>query len=149
MKHNIRLSPFIMASSGAPFNITLGQDLFGDGLNNARPSSPRLRAGSVSTPFGMFNLNPAPGAAMIPRNYGQGPGTFSVNFRLSKTFGIGPVKGEAATATPSGGAGPGGGRGPGGMGMGGGVDQAVLEEWAGAADAAACLAATPPTTVST
>ena len=121
MKHNIRLSPFIMASSGAPFNITLGQDLFGDGLNNARPSFATAPGpGVVSTPFGMFNLNPAPGAAMIPRNYGQGPGTFSVNFRLSKTFGIGPVKGEAATATPSGGAGPGGGRGPGGMGMGGG-----------------------------
>jgi hypothetical protein len=124
MKHNIRFSPFIMASSGAPFNITLGEDLFGDGLNNARPSFATAPGpGVVSTPWGMFNLNPAPGEAMIPRNYGQGPGTFSINFRLSKTFGFGPVKGEAATATPApgGGPGPGGGRGGfGGPGGGGG-----------------------------
>ncbi|MGO9094068.1 MAG: TonB-dependent receptor domain-containing protein [Bryobacteraceae bacterium] len=116
MKHNIRLSPFIMAASGAPFNITLGQDLFGDGLLTARPSFATAPGpGVVSTPWGMFNLNPAPGAAMIPRNYGQGPGNFSVNFRLSKTFGFGPVKGEAAAATPGAGQGPGGGRGPGGI----------------------------------
>jgi hypothetical protein len=121
MKHNIRFSPFIMVASGAPFNVTLGQDLFGDGLLTARPSFATAPGpGVVSTPFGMFNLNPVPGAAMIPRNYGQGPGTFSVNFRLSKTFGFGPARGEATAATPGGGPGPGGGRGPGGMGMGGG-----------------------------
>ena len=34
-----RLSPFLIASSGPPFNITTGEDLFGDAQFNSRPAS--------------------------------------------------------------------------------------------------------------
>ena len=136
-KYNIRFSPFIMASSGAPFNITLGQDLYGDSLLTARPAfaADPNAPGVIVTRFGAFDPIPKPGEQIIPRNYGQGPGTFSVNFRLSKTFGFGRNRSEtAAAAGPGGGdmgggmrgmrggpGGGGGGRGPGGgMGMGGG-----------------------------
>src|SRR5205823_14007231 len=38
-KWGIRLSPFIIANSGAPFNIYMSRDLYGDTLLNlARPS---------------------------------------------------------------------------------------------------------------
>jgi Carboxypeptidase regulatory-like domain/TonB dependent receptor len=135
-KYNIRLSPFLIASSGAPFNITAGQDLYGNGLLTARPAfaADPAAPGVVVTPFGVFDPHPQSGAQIIPRNYGQGPGMFSVNFRLSKTFGFGRSRGEtAAAAAPGGGpmggmrgmggpGGPGGGHGPGGPrgGFGGG-----------------------------
>ena len=32
------ISPFVVANSGAPFNITLGQDVYGTGIFNARPA---------------------------------------------------------------------------------------------------------------
>ncbi|MGA3328749.1 MAG: carboxypeptidase-like regulatory domain-containing protein, partial [Terriglobia bacterium] len=37
LPHRISLSPFVVASSGTPLNITVGQDLFGTGSFNARP----------------------------------------------------------------------------------------------------------------
>lgn len=40
----------------------------------------------VCTPFGNFNVRPAPGEALIPRNYGQSPGYFVVNLTASKTW---------------------------------------------------------------
>ena len=124
----IRLNPFIIASSGRPFNITTGRDTNGDGLFTDRPSfatgadcanpGPNI----VCTRYGNFNLNPAPGEQLIPRNYGEGPAFFSVNMRISRTFGFGAVPGRVAGGTtPGEGGGPGAG-GPGGMrgGRGGG-----------------------------
>jgi hypothetical protein len=57
-----------------------------------------------------------PGQAVVPVNFAEGPGRFSLNLRLSKTFGFGK-KAEAANAG-AGGPGAGGtfGRGPGGPG---------------------------------
>ncbi|MGB9179536.1 MAG: carboxypeptidase-like regulatory domain-containing protein, partial [Pyrinomonadaceae bacterium] len=90
----IRLNPFIIASSGRPFNITIGRDVNGDRLFTDRPSfagpnadcnDPDIRC----TSFGNFNVNPQPGDAIIPRNFGQGPSSFTVNMRVSKTFGFG------------------------------------------------------------
>ena len=52
----------------------------------------------VCTPFGNFNRNPAPGEALIPRNYGQGPGFFSVNMRVSKTWSFGSTAASAAAS---------------------------------------------------
>jgi hypothetical protein len=117
-----RLSPFLIASSGQPFNITTGDDLFGNAQFSARPafgdcstSAPNL----VQTKFGCFNTTPAAGAALIPINDFTGPARFTMNLRLSKTFGFGRKKEEAATGPigPSGGT---FGRGPGGGGRGGG-----------------------------
>ncbi len=122
-KLNLRLSPFIMAHSGAPFDITTGADNVGDGLFNARPAfATGPGPGVVSNPYGNFILNPTPGETIIPRNYGNGPSYFTVNLRLSRTFGFGPHR--EASANNSGGGGGGGGRGGpgggGGMRMGGG-----------------------------
>jgi hypothetical protein len=64
----------------------------------------------IITRLGCFNPNPAPGAPVIPINYGDGPAQFSVNLRLSRTWGWG----EKAEAAPRNGGG-GGGRGPGGF----------------------------------
>jgi len=61
--------------------------------------------------MGIFNVDPT-GQALVPINYLTGPGQFSMNLRLSKTFGFGGEK--------SGAGGPGGGfHGRGGGGLGG------------------------------
>ena len=133
VKGNVRLSPFIIVRSGQPFDITTGRDLLGDTVFTARPAfaGDLTGPGVVQTPFGNFNLSAASDAAMIPRNYGQGPGYFSINLRAGRTFGFGPRREAAANpAMPGaggggrggdhGGGGRGGPGGPGGMRMGGG-----------------------------
>jgi Carboxypeptidase regulatory-like domain len=123
-----RLSPFLIASSGPPFNITTGDDLFGDAQFSARPAfgdcttaAPNL----IQTRYGCFNTAPTAGAALIPINDFTGPSRFTMNVRLSKTFGFGKKK-ETAPTGPNGpgggtfGRGPGGGGGRGGFGGRGG-----------------------------
>jgi hypothetical protein len=122
----IRLSPFLVAHSGIPFNITTGTDLYGTGsvTPTARPSVVGSAGSNIYlTPFGYLNVNPAPGQTLIERNAGQGPGFLELNFRLSKTWGFGTTNFEGpsggTTARQGGGppgGGPGGGRGPGGGG---------------------------------
>ncbi len=124
----IRLNPFIIASSGRPFNITLGRDANGDSLFTDRPSFAPEGADCNAltircTRFGNFNLTPAPGEEIIPRNFGQGPAFFAVNLRVTKTFGFGTVpsrtNNNAAGGQQGGGQGGRGGRAGGGGGGGG------------------------------
>jgi hypothetical protein len=119
LPHGFRLSPFMIVSSGIPFNITAGTDPFQNNAFNVRPSFAACTAAN-QTKFGCFNANPAPGTPLIPINYGEGPGGFTLNVRVSKTFGFGP----AIEGASSSGGGPGGGgtfgRGPGGPRGGGG-----------------------------
>jgi carboxypeptidase family protein len=127
----VSLNPFIIATSGRPFNITTGQDLNGDRQFNERPSfapagidcnSPLPNI--ICTPFGNFNVRPSDGEAIIPRNFGQGPGYFSVNLRISKTWSFGSMPSStAANRDNSGRQGvPGaGGRGSGPVGPPGGI----------------------------
>ncbi len=123
----VSLNPFILANSGRPFNITTGQDTNGDRLFTERPSfapsgvdcnnpAPNI----VCTQFGNFNLRPNPGDPLIPRNFGEGPGLFSVNLRISKTWSFGSVPSTTAanqrgrgTESAGGAAGAGGRRGGG------------------------------------
>ncbi|HTA59778.1 MAG TPA: carboxypeptidase regulatory-like domain-containing protein [Candidatus Baltobacteraceae bacterium] len=120
LPRGFRLSPFVIASSGIPFNITTGTDPFQDNLYNVRPAFATCSPSS-QTKFGCFDANPPSTATQIPAYFGEGPGRFSMNLRVSKTFGFGP-----AIEGASGGAGGGGmsggtfGRGPGGPGRGGG-----------------------------
>ena len=73
------------------------------------------------TPYGTFNTVPIPGQTIVPINYGGGPSLFTLNLRLSKTFGLGPkVDSKAAGGPRGGGGGAGGGGGRGGGGGGGG-----------------------------
>jgi hypothetical protein len=123
-KWGLRLSPFFVAHSGTPFNITTGTDLFLQGQIDptARPSVIGTPASFIYGVPDRLNLNPdplvpVPGTSdMIPRNAGTGPGFIGLNVRVSKTWGFGTTKFEG----PSGGARANtGGGGPRGGGFGG------------------------------
>ena len=101
------LSPFVIANSGPGFNITTGQDRNLDRQFNERPSfaGPNADCSSVTircTRFGNFNLAPLPGETIIPRNFGQAPGLFVVNLRVSRTFAFGNKGNAAAQSRPAG-----------------------------------------------
>jgi hypothetical protein len=116
----LRLSPFMIASSGSPYNVTLSQDLIGSSQLNQRPSFSSAPAGGpiVTVPgFATYNTVPGVNATPIPINDNTGPSHFTLNVRLAKTFNFGPETKGANAGGPGGG--PGGG-GPGGGGRGGG-----------------------------
>ncbi len=122
LPYAFRLNPFIIVSSGVPFNVTVGQDVNGDSIFNDRPG-PVTASTSPSnirvTQWGTFNAVPTPGAPTIPINVGTGTTLFTVNLRLSKTFGFGKEVGAGQGAVGGQGGGGGGrGGGPGG-GLGG------------------------------
>ena len=126
-----RIAPFLVASSGSPFDILVGQDLNGDSLFNDRPAfaTDLSRPSVVKTAYGTFDALPLPGQTIIPRNYGNGPGQLNLNVHLTKIFSFGG-EGSAAADGSRGQGGyrgggrrggpPGGGLGPGGLGGGGG-----------------------------
>jgi Carboxypeptidase regulatory-like domain len=121
LPHAFRLSPFLVAQSGPPFNINVPTDLNGTTVLNSRPSfasSLSNPADVVVTQFGSFNTVPVPGEKIVPINYGATPPRFTLNVRLGKTFGFGRKPETAPTAGGPGG-GPGGGRGGGEHGRGG------------------------------
>ena len=113
-------------NSGTPYNVTVGQDLSGDTLFNDRPAFGTNPPGSCPFPTAAAcNHFTVPGGLLtpvpytpIPINYLTGPTQFTLNLRLSKTFGFGPEVGGKNNAQSGGG--PGGGGGGGGRGGGGG-----------------------------
>ena len=101
------LNPFIVANTGPGFNITTGLDRNLDRQFNERPSFAAADAPCSltikCTRFGKFNINPLPGETIIPRNYGQAPGAFVVNLRVSRAFAFGVInRNKAAAARPAG-----------------------------------------------
>jgi len=121
--YGISFSPMLVTNSGQPFNITIGQDLNGDNQFNDRPAfAASASKDTMQTKYGLFDLDPAWNQARIPYNYGNGPGQFSMNLRVSKSIGIGPkvADGSGAQSGGPGGGGPPPGGGPGGGGPGGG-----------------------------
>ena len=81
-------NPLVILQSGAPFNITTSQDIYGDTVLTARPgfaTNPN-QPGVIATSYGLFDPDPTPGEALVPRNYGRGPGLFTVNLRVARTF---------------------------------------------------------------
>jgi len=130
LPYAFRLSPFVVATSGQPFNITTGQDLNGDSIFNDRPtfssaSCPQPPSSAIKcTPLGTFNT--APTGLPIPINYGDGPNRFTLNLRLSKTFGLGRKLERPGGNFPGGpGGGPGGGGPPHDHGGNGGFGRAM------------------------
>jgi Carboxypeptidase regulatory-like domain len=127
LPYQFRLSPFMVVSSGSPFNITTPIDVNGDQIYNDRPglvSSATCHNVSTSgaqnniycTPLGTFDA--LGGGRLLPINYGTGPAHFVLNLRFTKTFGFGPRTKSASGQGP----GQGGGearRGGGGGGRGG------------------------------
>ena len=101
----ISFFPLVIASTGAPFNIITGLDNNLDSLFTDRPAfaTDMTRPSVRQTAFGNFDLLPLPGAKPIPRNFGQGPGYFSANLRMAKTFGFGSASKAPTKAQGSGG----------------------------------------------
>jgi hypothetical protein len=113
----IRLNPNISYQSAPPFNITQGIDEYGDSLTNTRPAfepagysgpgsnvpcTPGLAAEGATCianggKYGNFVINPyqpltgalLPGLKIIPVNYGTAFSQFTVNMRVSRTWGFG------------------------------------------------------------
>jgi hypothetical protein len=119
----LSISPFLIMSSGTPYNITTGIDSNGDGVAAERPSLATnvSASGCTGTGFkyeagyGCFNLNPAPGTA-IERNYGRGPANETLMLRVARTWAFVNKEGTAQQQGPGGPGGggppPGGGGGP-------------------------------------
>jgi hypothetical protein len=133
LPYGFRLSPFMIFNSGSPYNVTVGQDLNGDSLFNERPTLAAGASGSCLSPtMACHYAVPTVPFVPIPINYLTGPNRFTLNLRLSKTFGFGPErKGAAGVQAGAGGppgggpfgsgsGGPRGGGGGGGFGRGGG-----------------------------
>jgi hypothetical protein len=109
LKWAIRVSPFIVAQTGAPFDITAGSDLFGTTRFNGRPgiAPDATKPGLIQTVYGLLDPNPTPGEPLLPRNYGRGPAQFNVNLRIAKTIGLGRERGGAGDSRPTASAGQG------------------------------------------
>ncbi|MGB0013021.1 MAG: carboxypeptidase regulatory-like domain-containing protein [Candidatus Sulfotelmatobacter sp.] len=124
LPYNFRLSPFMVLSSGLPFDITTRNDLNNDSIFNDRPGlvSTATCASSVTltptsstycTPLGTFNAAPTAGEKLVPINYAIGPSHEVVNLRLTRTFGFGPKSSGPTGSQGHGGPGGGGhGHGP-------------------------------------
>ncbi len=155
--HGIRLSPFLIAASGNPYSVTLSQDLIGSAQFNQRPgiapagtcpTNTGVIGSVVCTRFGAFDTQPKSGEPIAPIDFLDGPAHFSMNVRLSKTWGFGEIPERTNTAGGGGGGagggggggprpgggggggrgGPGGGGGP-GFGMGGGLPSATNKRY--------------------
>ena len=126
LPYAFRLSPFMVASSGSPFNITSPNDLNGDSVFNDRPgfiSTAKCATTTISptdanvycTALGTFDARPDLAVTpekILPINYGTSEAHFTLNLRLTKTFGFGPkTKGATSGQGPGGPGGPGGGGG--------------------------------------
>jgi carboxypeptidase family protein len=108
LPYGLTFSPFLVFTSGHPYSVTLGQDLNGDSIYNDRPAFAPDACVTCVQPVKSDFISPTLGGSLIPVNYYFGPSQFSMNARLSKTFGFGrEVEG-----------GGGGGRGEGGGGGG-------------------------------
>ena len=100
LKWAVRISPFVVMQSGAPFDITAGNDLYGTTLFNARPGigADPTKPGLIPTPYGLLDPNPSPGERLLPRNFGRGPGQYNVNLRIAKVIGFGKERGASGAA---------------------------------------------------
>ena len=90
----IQWSPFFIASSGAPYDLTIGTDLYGTTVANARPAfaTDLSRPSVVITRFGAFDTDPLPGQTIVPRDYLTGTPMWNINMRVGRTFPIGKLK---------------------------------------------------------
>jgi hypothetical protein len=109
LKGNVRLSPFLTADSGPPFDITVGRDLYGTTLFNARPGLPTdpTKPGLIRTRYGLLDPNPTADQQILPRNYGRGPGQVMLNLRVAKVIDFGGERATGAAAPQRGSSGDG------------------------------------------
>lgn len=104
LPHGFRLTPFILASSGGPFNIQTGQDDNLDTVINDRPAGINRNSDLSASLYPLIPnrciSNCGPGQTpvllrdFLETNYPNGvrainPGSFNVNLSVSKTFTFG------------------------------------------------------------
>jgi hypothetical protein len=111
LPHGIAVSPTLQIASGAPYTVTINKDLLGTSVLNQRagfvssttcPTIQNASGGSTvyCTPVGTFDSCPDPGAictssysptgeGIVPVNSLRGPGQFTFNLRVTKTFTFG------------------------------------------------------------
>ena len=116
---NVSINPIINASSGRPFNITRGDDPNGDGLLTERPTFGELRntCNALRLTASFCDIAGNDPTSIIPRNFGEGPASFTVSMRIGKNFGFG----KSAASRVAGGGGRSGAGGSGTVGGGGGL----------------------------
>ena len=123
------LNPFVIISSGTPFNIYTGIDSNFDGLATERPTyaalSARCTALGLTSDFCNITGIANPATTIIPRNLGVGPMSVIANLSLSKTIGFGKSAADSSQGNGQGG-GRGGNRGGGGGGQGGGQTMVMM-----------------------
>ncbi|HXG63872.1 MAG TPA: TonB-dependent receptor [Blastocatellia bacterium] len=91
------LAPIISFGSSKPFNIGAGADRNLNDISNDRPnflrelSRPEWRrpgSGGADEVKSALALAPIGSSGNLPRNYGRGPGTRTINLRASRTFAL-------------------------------------------------------------
>jgi hypothetical protein len=106
--HGVVIAALLAAQSGAPYNLTIGNDLTGNNQFNARPAYGECGAPNVvSTRYGCLDTDPiGKNESLVPYGVGLGPANAVLHVRISKVIGIGPrieKAGEGQTFTPGGG----------------------------------------------
>src|SRR5204862_2802975 len=92
----LTFNPNISLNTGGPFNITTGTDTNLDRQYNERPTFAQLNAFCTNRPTRCTRFDYSrTDNVIIPRNYGNGPGSINVNLRVGRTFSWG---GEARSA---------------------------------------------------
>ncbi len=104
LPYGFSASPFILAQSGTPYNVTSGLDPSGSSIYNARPYFANGDSGNCRNKND-FNFVQTGDLTPVPINYCTGPANFTFNLRASRSFGFGPKIGGAT----EGGGGHGGG----------------------------------------
>jgi len=95
-KWNVLFSPLVNITSGPPFDITAGRDIYGTTLFNGRPgiATDPNKPGVIQTTYGLLDPNPTADEKILHRNFGRGPGTVFFNAHLTKAFRFGPKPAE-------------------------------------------------------
>ena len=121
-KWGIRFNPLLTANTGPPFDITTGQDNYGDGLFNARPAiatdpdDARRGRDQIRSARPESNARRAASIPQFQENAKAGPGS-CLNMRVGRTFAFGPPREGGAPSSGGGpGGSPGGGSAPGSRG---------------------------------
>ena len=72
---------------------------------NARPgiATDPSKPGLIQTSYGLLDPNPTAGERLLSRNFGRGPGQYTVNLRIAKVIGFGRERGAPGDARPAGG----------------------------------------------
>jgi hypothetical protein len=73
--------------------------LYGTTLFNGRPGLPTdlNKPGLIRTSYGFLDPNPTADEKILPRNFGRGPGSITLNLRVSKSLDFGGARENAAT----------------------------------------------------